>query len=112
MIFLYQGLVNFYNLFIVKFGFDVGVFNVLQIVVWLGINCDWLVYLLMLLGVGLFSLMEVVIMYQIIVSGGFNMLLWGICSVFIVDGQLFKCYLFQVEQCFDLGVVYLVQNVM
>ncbi|OZN80722.1 hypothetical protein CGQ13_35765, partial [Pseudomonas aeruginosa] len=47
-----------------------------------------------------------------IASGGFNTPLRGIRSVLTADGQPLKRYPFQVEQRFDSGAVYLVQNAM
>ncbi|NRS64877.1 penicillin-binding transpeptidase domain-containing protein, partial [Pseudomonas aeruginosa] len=111
-IFLYQGLANSYNLSTAKLGLDVGVPNVLQTVARLGINRDWPAYPSMLLGAGSLSPMEVATMYQTIASGGFNTPLRGIRSVLTADGQPLKRYPFQVEQRFDSGAVYLVQNAM
>jgi penicillin-binding protein 1B len=58
------------------------------------------------------SPMQVATMYQTIASGGFNTPLRSIRSVLASDGQPLKRYPFQVQQRFDPGFIYLLQNAM
>lgn len=111
-IFLYQGLANSLNLSTAKLGLDLGVPNVLKTLERLGVSTDWPAYPSMLLGAGALSPMQVATMYQTIASGGFNTPLRSIRSVLASDGQPLKRYPFQVQQRFDPGAIYLVQNAM
>ncbi|KAF1070107.1 MAG: Penicillin-binding protein 1B [Pseudomonas citronellolis] len=111
-IFLYQGLARSLNLSTARLGLDLGVPNVLKTVERLGVQVNWPAYPAMLLGAGALSPMQVATMYQTIASGGFNTPLRSIRSVLTADGQPLKRYPFQVEQRFDPGSIYLVQNAM
>ncbi|MGC8102246.1 penicillin-binding protein 1B [Metapseudomonas otitidis] len=111
-IFLYQGLANSYNLSTAKLGLDIGVPNVLKTLERLGVSREWPAYPSMLLGAGALSPMEVATMYQTLASGGFNTPLRGIRSVLTAEGEPLKRYPFQIQQRFDPGVIYLVQNAM
>ena len=51
-------------------------------------------------------------MYLTIASGGFNTPLRGIRSVLAADGEPLKRYPFQIQQRFDPGAIYLLQNAM
>lgn len=111
-IFLYQGLARSLNLSTAKLGLDLGVPNVLKTLERLGVQVDWPAYPSMLLGAGALSPMQVATMYQTIASGGFNTPLRSIRSVLAADGQPLKRYPFQVQQRFDPGAIYLLQNAM
>lgn len=111
-IFLYQGLANSYNLSTAKLGLDIGVPNVLKTLARLGVSREWPAYPSMLLGAGALSPMEVATMYQTLASGGFNTPLRGIRSVLTAEGEPLKRYPFQIQQRFDPGAIYLVQNAM
>ncbi|WP_308725080.1 penicillin-binding protein 1B [Metapseudomonas otitidis] len=111
-IFLYQGLANSYNLSTAKLGLDIGVPNVLKTLERLGVSREWPAYPSMLLGAGALSPMEVATMYQTLASGGFNTPLRGIRSVLTAEGEPLKRYPFQIQQRFDPGAIYLVQNAM
>ncbi|MBO3276658.1 penicillin-binding protein 1B [Pseudomonas schmalbachii] len=111
-IFLYQGLANSLNLSTAKLGMSLGVPNVLKTLERLGVSVNWPAYPSMLLGAGAMSPMQVATMYQTIASGGFNTPLRSIRSVLTADGQPLKRYPFQVQQRFDPGAIYLVQNAM
>lgn len=111
-IFLYQGLANSLNLSTAKLGLDLGVPNVIKTLERLGVSPNWPAYPSMLLGAGALSPMQVATMYQTIASGGFNTPLRSIRSVLAADGQPLKRYPFQVQQRFDPGAIYLVQNAM
>ncbi|MBM7063146.1 penicillin-binding protein 1B [Pseudomonas sp. UL073] len=111
-IYLYQGLANSYNLSTAKLGLEVGVPTVLKTLERLGVSRDWPAYPSMLLGAGALSPIEVATMYQTLANGGFNTPLRGIRSVLTADGQPLKRYPFQIQQRFDPGAIYLVQNAM
>ncbi|MFC0711265.1 penicillin-binding protein 1B [Azorhizophilus paspali] len=111
-IYLYQGLANSYNLSTAKLGLELGVPNVLKTLARLGVDREWPAYPSMLLGAGALTPMEVTSMYLTIASGGFNTPLRGIRSVLTADGEPLKRYPFQIQQRFDPGAIYLLQNAM
>ena len=111
-IYLYQGLVNSYNLSTAKLGLELGVPNVLKTLERLGIERKWPAYPSMLLGAGALTPMEVAGMYQTLANGGFNTPLRGIRSVLTAEGEPLKRYPFQIQQRFDAGAIYLLQNAM
>ncbi|WP_437883722.1 penicillin-binding protein 1B [Pseudomonas sp. LRF_L74] len=111
-IYLYQGLANSYNLSTAKLGLELGVPNVLKTLERLGVSREWPAYPAMLLGAGALSPMEVATMYQTLANGGFNTPLRGIRSVLTAEGEPLKRYPFQIQQRFDAGAIYLVQNAM
>jgi len=111
-IFLYQGLAHSYNLSTAKLGLELGIPNVFKTLAKLGVTREWPAYPSMLLGAGGLSPMEVATMYQTIASGGFNTPMRGIRSVLTAEGEPLKRYPFQIEQRFDPGAIYLVQNAM
>ncbi|MNN10083.1 Penicillin-binding protein 1B [compost metagenome] len=51
-------------------------------------------------------------MYQTLANGGFNTPMRGIRSVLTAEGEPLKRYPFQIQQRFDPGSIYLVQNAM
>ena len=111
-IFLYQGLAHSYNLSTARLGLEVGVPNVLKTLGELGVQVDWPAYPSMLLGAGGLSPMQVATMYQTLANGGFNTPMRGIRSVLTADGEPLKRYPFQIQQRFDPGSIYLIQNAM
>ena len=111
-IYLYQGLTNSYNLATAKLGLEIGVPNVLKTLERLGVTRKWPAYPSMLLGAGSLSPMEVAGMYQTLANGGFNTPLRSIRSVLGSSGEPLKRYQFQIQQRFDPGAIYLVQNAM
>ncbi len=111
-IFLYQGLAHSYNLSSAKLGLDLGVPNVFKTLTKLGVTREWPTFPSMLLGAGALSPIEVATMYQTIASGGFNTPLRGIRSVLTAEGEPLKRYPFQIQQRFDPGSIYLLQNAM
>ncbi|QEY64885.1 penicillin-binding protein 1B [Metapseudomonas lalkuanensis] len=111
-IYLYQGLANSYNLSTAKLGLELGVPNVLKTLERLGVSREWPAYPSMLLGAGALSPMEVATMYQTLANGGFNTPLRAIRSVLTAEGEPLKRYPFQIQQRFDPGSIYLVQNAM
>ena len=111
-IFLYQGLAHSYNLSSAKLGLDLGVPNVFKTLTKLGVTRDWPAFPSMLLGAGALTPIEVATMYQTIASGGFNTPLRGIRSVLTAEGEPLKRYPFQIQQRFDPGSIYLLQNAM
>ncbi len=111
-IYLYQGLVNSYNLSTAKLGLEVGVPQVLKTVSRLGVEQRWPAYPSMLLGAGGLSPLGVANMYQTLANGGFNTPLRGIRNVLTADGEPLKRYPFQIQQRFDSGAIYLLQHAM
>lgn len=111
-VYLYQALANSYNLSTAKLGLELGVPNVLKTVARLGVNREWPAYPSMLLGAGSLTPVEVSSMYQTLANGGFNTPLRGIRSVLTAEGEPLKRYPFQIQQRFDSGAIYLVQNAM
>ncbi|MDD2057329.1 penicillin-binding protein 1B [Pseudomonas sp. GD03860] len=111
-IYLYQGLANSYNLSTAKLGLELGVPNVLKTIGRLGVSVDWPAFPSMLLGAGGMSPMQVATMYQTLANGGFNTPMRGIRSVLTAEGEPLKRYPFQIQQTFDPGAIYLVQNAM
>jgi penicillin-binding protein 1B len=111
-IYLYQGLANSYNFSTAKLGLELGVPNVLKTLERLGVSRQWPAYPSMLLGAGALSPMEVATMYQTLANGGFNTPLRAIRSVLTSEGEPLKRYPFQIQQRFDPGAIYLVQNAM
>ncbi|PTS83017.1 penicillin-binding protein 1B [Pseudomonas sp. HMWF032] len=111
-IYLYQGLVNSYNLSTAKLGLEIGVPEVLKTLSRLGVEQEWPAYPSMLLGAGGLSPMSVANMYQTLANGGFNTPLRSIRNVLTADGQPLKRYPFQIQQRFDSGAIYLLQNAM
>ena len=111
-IYLYQGLVNSYNLSTAKLGLEMGVPEVLKTLNRLGVEQKWPAYPSMLLGAGGLSPMNVANMYQTMANGGFNTPLRGIRNVLTAEGEPLKRYPFQIQQRFDSGAIYLLQNAM
>ncbi|MGE8409236.1 MAG: penicillin-binding protein 1B [Pseudomonas sp.] len=111
-IYLYQGLANSYNLSTAKLGLELGVPNVLKTIGRLGVEVDWPAFPSMLLGAGGMSPMQVATIYQTLANGGFNTPMRGIRSVLTAEGEPLKRYPFQIQQRFDPGSIYLVQNAM
>jgi penicillin-binding protein 1B len=111
-IFLYQGLAHSYNLSSAKLGLDLGIPNVFKTLTKLGVTREWPAFPSMLLGAGALTPIEVATMYQTIASGGFNTPLRGIRSVLTAEGEPLKRYPFQIQQRFDPGSIYLLQNAM
>lgn len=111
-IYLYQGLVNSYNLSTAKLGLEIGVPEVLKTVSRLGVEQSWPAYPSMLLGAGGLSPLGVANMYQTLANGGFNTPLRGIRNVLTADGEPLKRYPFQIQQRFDSGAIYLLQHAM
>ena len=111
-IFLYQGLAHSYNLSSAKIGLELGVPNVFKTLGKLGVQADWPTYPSMLLGAGSLSPMQVATMYQTIANGGFNTPMRSIRSVLTAEGEPLKRYPFQIQQRFDPGSIYLLQNAM
>jgi penicillin-binding protein 1B len=111
-IYLYQGLANSYNLSSAKLGLEVGVPTVLQTLERLGVEHKWPAYPSMLLGAGGLSPINVANMYQTLANGGFNTPLRGIRNVLTADGEPLKRYPYQIQQRFDSGAIYLLQNAM
>lgn len=111
-IYLYQGLVNSYNLSTAKLGLEVGVPQVLKTLNRLGVEHEWPAYPSMLLGAGALSPMGVATMYQTMANGGFSTPLRSIRNVLTAEGEPLKRYPFQIQQRFDAGAVYLLQHAM
>ncbi|MDA7089141.1 penicillin-binding protein 1B [Pseudomonas sp. SA3-5] len=111
-VYLYQGLAHSYNLSSAKLGLELGVPNVLKTLERLGVARQWPAYPSMLLGAGALTPMEVAGMYQTMANGGFNTPLRGIRSVLTADGEPLKRYPYQIQQRFDGGAIYLLQNAM
>ncbi|WP_300656505.1 penicillin-binding protein 1B [Pseudomonas sp.] len=111
-VYLYQGLAHSYNLSSAKLGLELGVPNVLKTLERLGVARKWPAYPSMLLGAGALTPMEVAGMYQTMANGGFNTPLRGIRSVLTADGEPLKRYPYQIQQRFDGGAIYLLQNAM
>ena len=111
-VFLYQSMMNSYNLGTVRLGQEVGVPNVLKTLARLGVERQFPAFPSMLLGAGALSPMEVATMYQTLANGGFNTPMRGIRSVLTAEGQPLKRYPFQIQQRFDPGSIYLIQNAM
>ncbi|PRD20480.1 UNVERIFIED_CONTAM: mrcB [Trichonephila clavipes] len=111
-IYLYQGLAHSYNLSTAKLGLEIGVPNVLKTLERLGVERKWPAYPSMLLGAGALTPMEVAGMYQTLANGGFNTPLRGIRSVLTAEGEPLGRYPFKIQQRFDPGAIYLVQNAM
>ncbi|WGL64316.1 penicillin-binding protein 1B [Pseudomonas sp. CW003PS] len=111
-IYLYQGLAQSYNLSTAKLGLEIGVPNVLKTLERLGVERKWPAYPSMLLGAGSLTPMEVAGMYQTLANGGFNTPLRGIRSVLTADGEPLGRYPFKIQQRFDPGAIYLLQNAM
>jgi penicillin-binding protein 1B len=111
-VYLYQGLAHSYNLSSAKLGLELGVPNVLKTLERLGISRKWPAYPSMLLGAGALTPMEVADMYQTMANGGFNTPLRGIRSVLTAEGEPLKRYPYQIQQRFDAGAIYLLQNAM
>ncbi len=111
-IYLYQGLVNSYNLSTAKLGLELGVPEVLKTMDRLGVEQKWPAYPSMLLGAGGLSPLSVANMYQTLANGGFNTPLRGIRNVLTAEGEPLKRYPFQIQQRFDSGAIYLLQNAM
>ena len=86
--------------------------NVLKTIGRLGVEVDWPAFPSMLLGAGGMSPMQVATMYQTLANGGFNTPMRGIRSVLTAEGEPLKRYPFQIQQRFDPGSIYLVQNAM
>ena len=111
-VFLYQALANSYNLSTAKLGLALGVPTVLKTLERLGVSRELPAYPSMLLGAGSLTPLEVAGMYQTLANGGFNTPLRGIRSVLTAEGEPLKRYPFQIQQRFDPGAIYLLQNAM
>lgn len=109
---LFQALAHSYNLSTARLGLDMGVGKVLQTVRRLGVELDWPDYPAMLLGAGQLSPLQVAEVYQTLANSGFHSPLRVIRNVIDGDGNPVKGYLYQVEQRFDSGVIYLLQEAM
>ncbi|MEB0208937.1 penicillin-binding protein 1B, partial [Pseudomonas sp. CCC3.1] len=86
--------------------------NVLKTLARLGIEREFPAFPSMLLGAAAMTPMEVTTMYQTLANGGFNTPMRGIRSVLTADGEPLKRYPFQIQQRFDAGSIYLIQNAM
>jgi penicillin-binding protein 1B len=111
-VFLFQALAQSYNLSSVRLGLEVGVPKVLNTVNRLGVEMDWPDYPSMLLGAGALSPLQVAGMYQTIANGGFSTPLRSIRSVLTADGQPLGRYPLQIQQRFDPGAIFLLQEAM
>ncbi|MBD8496464.1 penicillin-binding protein 1B [Pseudomonas syringae] len=111
-VFLYQGLAHSYNLSTAKLGLELGVPTVFKTLNKLGVTREWPAFPSMLLGAGGLTPIEVATMYQTLASGGFNTPMRAIRSVLTAEGEPLKRYPFQIQQRFDPGAIYLVQNAM
>lgn len=111
-VFLYQGLAHSYNISTSRLGLEVGVPNVLKTLARLGVEREFPAFPSMLLGAAAMTPMEVTTMYQTLANGGFNTPMRGIRSVLTADGEPLKRYPFQIQQRFDAGSIYLIQNAM
>jgi penicillin-binding protein 1B len=111
-LFLYQALANSYNLSTAKLGLALGVPTVLKTLERLGVARELPAYPSMLLGAGSLSPIEVAGMYQTIANGGYNTPLRAIRSVLTAEGEPLGRYPFQIQQRFDPGAIYLLQNAM
>ncbi|GLH50445.1 penicillin-binding protein 1B [Pseudomonas lactis] len=111
-VFLYQGLAHSYNISTSRLGLEVGVPNVLKTIARLGVEREFPAFPSMLLGAAAMTPMEVTTMYQTLANGGFNTPMRGIRSVLTADGEPLKRYPFQIQQRFDAGSIYLIQNAM
>ena len=111
-VFLYQALANSYNLSTAKLGLALGVPTVLKTLERLGVSREFPAYPSMLLGAGSLTPLEVAGVYQTLANGGFHTPLRGIRSVLTAEGEPLKRYPFQIQQRFDPGAIYLVQNAM
>lgn len=111
-LFLYEALANSYNLSTTRLGMALGVENVLKTVRRLGVEVNWPAYPSILLGAGELSPMQVTTLYQTIANGGFNSPLHGIRSVLSGKGEPLKGYPYEVQQRFDPGSIYLLQQAM
>ena len=111
-IFLYQGLALSHNLASARLGLDLGLPLVWETLRGLGLERNWPAYPSMLLGAGSLSPFEVTNMYQTLANGGFRTQLRAIRDVLTAEGEPLGRYPLQMEQRFDSGAVYLVQEAM
>ena len=109
---LAQALTHSYNLATVHLGLDLGLEQVADSLMLLGVRRKISAYPSMLLGAVSLSPLEAAQVYQTLASGGFKAPLRAIREVTDIDGQPLSQYGLQVEQVFDPGPVYLLNSVL
>ncbi len=103
---LFEAFANSYNLATVHLGFELGLENVRQTLIRMGVERDFKAYPSMLLGGISLTPLEVTQMYQTLASGGFRVPLRAIRNVLTHDGQRLNRYALSVEQRFDSAPIF------
>jgi len=103
---LFEALANSYNLATVHLGFELGLENIRQTLVRMGVERKFETYPSMLLGGISLTPFEVAQMYQTLASGGFRVPLRAIRNVLTHDGKPLNRYALSVEQRFDSAPVF------
>lgn len=109
---LIEGLTRSYNISTARLGMEVGLDNVIDTLVRLGIRRRLDPYPSLLLGAQGLSPLEVATMYQTIAANGFQMPPRAIRTVTDKDGQSLSSYPFQLKQTVAAEDVYLLQTAM
>jgi len=109
---LIEGLTHSYNIATARLGMAVGLDNVIDTLVRLGVRRDLDPYPSLLLGAQGLSPLEVATMYQTIAANGFQMPARAIRTVTDSEGNALSSYPFQLKQTVDPEDIYLIQTAM
>ncbi len=104
---LFKALAHSYNLATVHLGFELGLDNVRQTLIRMGVERSFNAYPSMLLGGLSLTPFEVTQMYQTLSSGGFRVPLRAIRNVLTHKGEPLNRYALSVEQRFDSAPIFL-----
>ncbi len=109
---LIEGLTHSYNISTARLGMEVGLDNVIDTMVRLGVRRDLDPYPSLLLGAQGLSPLEVATMYQTIAANGFQMPARSIRTVTDSEGNALSSYPFQLKQTVEAEDIYLLQTAM
>ena len=109
---LIEGLTRSYNISTARLGMDVGLDNVIDTLVRLGVRRKLDPYPSLLLGAQGLSPLEVATMYQTIAANGFQMPARAIRTVTDSAGEALSSYPFQLKQTINADDVFLLQTAM
>jgi penicillin-binding protein 1B len=109
---LIEGLTHSYNISTARLGMAVGLDNVIDTMVRLGVRRDLDPYPSLLLGAQGLSPLEVATMYQTIAANGFQMPARAIRTVTDSEGKALSSYPFQLKQTVATEDIYLLQTAM
>lgn len=109
---LIEGLTHSYNISTARLGMELGLDNVIDTLIRLGVRRQLDAFPSLLLGAQGLSPLEVATLYQTIAANGFQMPLRAIRSVTDSEGEELSSYPFQLKQTINSDAVFLLQTAM